>query len=221
MGGSPDIMALIAQAVADRLSVGHAAAAEGHGTPIPIAAQQWLRALESSHDPTTRRQYRMYALTHWTPRFRIVEAITSATAEEYWRARELVVINRTVRKELSGLRCFTAWAAGSGIIPTAPTISGPPRLALGTPDASRPHKLHAVELEPDEVEELLEALPEWSSGGGSNNGLQRFRVRDAMIVSYETAWRPETLAQLRAPDDYRRGAATAIIRPEADKARWA
>ena len=47
-----------------------------------------------------------------------------------------------------------------------------------------------------------------------------FPVRTRFVVAWETALRPQTIDQLRAPDDYRRGNAGLLIRDEVDKNRF-
>jgi integrase len=44
--------------------------------------------------------------------------------------------------------------------------------------------------------------------------------RARFTLAWETALRPETLNRLQAPEDYRPGASTLVIRDEADKARF-
>ena len=64
---------------------------------------------------------------------------------------------------------------------------------------------------------MLEHLPETTKAPRAPTP---YPVRDWYVVAWETALRPRTLAKLSAPDDYRRGATTLIIRDEADKSRF-
>jgi len=69
-----------------------------------------------------------------------------------------------------------------------------------------------VELSHAQVERILEELPEVGRRGG--------RPRAFFEVMWETGLRRNTVIALRAPNDWRPGLATLVIRPEADKARY-
>jgi hypothetical protein len=48
----------------------------------------------------------------------------------------------------------------------------------------------------------------------------RWAVQRGHLAKWETALRPQTIDQLRAPDDYRRGSESLLIRDEVDKNRF-
>jgi integrase len=66
----------------------------------------------------------------------------------------------------------------------------------------------------EEIGRILKQLPAYTSAPRAK---VPYPVRDWYVVAWETALRPRTLAKLSAPDDYRKGAATLLIRDEADK----
>ena len=177
----------------------------------------WLDSLDGVLDPLTIDAYEMYAVRHWAPFFVTFERITAATVNDFWRARLRVVQRGTVKKELSALRGFLRWAKEREYITEIPVVEDPPERSLGVRSATRNPKGAPLELTREQVDAVLKALPEWSAGGGRG---PRFRVRDRFVVAYETALRPATLDEIEAPGDYRRGAATLVIRDAIDKARF-
>jgi integrase len=187
------------------------------GQLVDELAASWIADEESRLDKTTTDQYQLY-ICRWQSFFRTMDRIDTVPGEDYWRARLKEVRRKTVMKELSALRTFLAWCELRGFIVKAPLITSPPRRARGTA-SKRPHKSKAIHLTEDEVAAVIGLLPEWSSIR-VGPARKRFIVRDRFIVAYETGLRPETLNQLRAPDDYRRGATTLCLRDEIDKARF-
>lgn len=180
-------------------------------------AQGWLDSLATDHDPTTVRHYGIYLRAHFTPHFRWLAGITTATARVYLQNRLKKVLDQTVEKELSALRSLLAWAHEQGLIKELPTIAGPPRRATGTPDTRKPHKVETVELTEAEVEKLIAAMPERSPG--SHNGHIGFWLRAYFEALWYTGLRPATLAEIEFPRDYKRGSAVLKIRDECDKCR--
>jgi integrase len=86
------------------------------------------------------------------------------------------------------------------------------RAARSSTSGSDTHKAGPVLLAPAEAEALLSKLPERYRGAA---------VKARFVVTWETAPRPETIALLRAPGDYRPGQHHLRIREDADKARYA
>jgi integrase len=126
------------------------------------------------------------------------------------RLRLGVVKARTVQKELSALRSLFAWTVERGLLQEAPTVPKVPRRATGTAHPSGRRK--RIVLSPEEMDAIVAALPERTRDGQP--------CRAYFAVMRETGLRPGTLQRLRAPDDYRPGAAFLKIRAEADKARY-
>lgn len=186
------------------------------GTPLDEAAADWLESLEGSLDVKTIEQYEMYVVKLWTPFFETVDRVTTPSATDYIRHRLRQVIRRTLQKELSGLRGFMRWCEEPPRNRPAVFIPPPPAKAAGTP-STRPHKVGTVPLEPGQVAKILASLPVMSVG---RKGRKGFPVRARFIVAWETGLRPATLDEIRAPEDYRRGARRLKIRDEADKARF-
>jgi site-specific recombinase XerC len=186
--------------------------------PLAELVDEWVRDLEADHDVLTVRQYRNYAHSRFVPFFGTLDGITAATAEDYWRGRLRVVIKRSVRKELSALRGLLEWAHGRGYIGKPPLIEGPSRRATGTPDTTKRHKLHEVEVSRADVEAMIHVLPERSPGARNRN--RGFLVRDRFAFAWETGLRPATLDELRG-EDYQRDTGTLRIRDVVDKNRYA
>jgi hypothetical protein len=87
---------------------------------------------------------------------------------------------------------------------------------IGTPVESARKRQFQV-FTAQEIARILKQLPEQTSAPRAQ---VPYLVRSWYVVAWETALRPRTLAKLRAPDDYRKGATTLIIRDEADKSRF-
>lgn len=173
---------------------------------------QWLTSLAATHDPATVAGYLGYSESQWVPRFRTLAGITTAHVEAYAAERLATVRASTVRKELSALRGFVAWAAARHLMPPVP-IPGLPKRTVGTSYAKR-RRSAAIPLTVAEVEALLAALPEWT------RRRPRYPVRARFVVGYETGLRPELLDLLSVPEHYEPGADSITITPELDKGRW-
>jgi site-specific recombinase XerD len=137
-------------------------------------------------DETTVAKYDHY-VDYWHQAFRTIACVTSLAVEDYWRARLQKVQRNTVKKELSALRGFLTWCKENGHLEAVPVVTNPPKRATGKRCVTA--KRRATQLDQVEVEKLLEALPEMSSGRGG----EPFPVRDRFIVAWETALRPATL----------------------------
>lgn len=182
-------------------------------TPLADLAAEWIASLETTHDPETRDTYELYAGAHWLPCWSRLAEITTASAGDYARRRLAHALAPTVRKELSALRGFLAWCEDRGDLAEAPLVRGIPKSVTGTRSRYRPRKRAPVLLTADEAERVIAAMPERTSRGGTPRAWAR--------VAWETALRRATLAALRAPEDYRRGASVLVVRAEADKSRFA
>ena len=185
-----------------------------HGAPdvpLPELIGSWLAGVGAAVSPETMRTWELYAGTHFIPHFGNTEGLCSERRlRDYMRLRLGVVKARTVQKELSALRSLFAWMVERGLLHEAPAVPKVPRRATGTAHPSGRRK--RIVLSSEDMDAIVAALPE--------------RTRDGKLckayfaVMRETGLRPGTLQRLRAPDDYRPGAAFLKIRAEADKARY-
>jgi integrase len=175
----------------------------------------WLLHLASTHDEGTCDTWELYAMTHWLPHFEAMHNFTDAMADAYMRKRLGSVQGVTVRKELTALRQFCAWAFSAGFLPREVTCPSVPKRAIGTRFSKR-RRVGAFDLSPDECEAMLAALPEWST----SRKVARFPIRARFMVGYETGLRPSALDSLEAGVHYRKGSASILVTPELDKNRW-
>ena len=175
--------------------------------PLDELMSEWLAAKELEIHSSTFSQYEMYVATYFLPFFETLEDITTASGASYVRERLKRVTRSTVTKELSALRGFLAWCEEQGHLPEPPRIRPPPRKATGTRAVVR----RTVELTPEQVEELLAALPEASRRGA--------KPKSFYTLLWETGLRKATLERLDA-DDFRMAERVLVIRDEVDKARF-
>ena len=184
---------------------------------LEILADKWLEDIASTIDPETAQLYRLHMRTHLSPHFGgDPHAVRTASIAEYGRARLRAVKRSTLQKERSTLRGFLAWCEEQGYLVESPEFPKLPRKATGTSFAVR-RRGKATELTPEECEQLIAALPQWSR---PRLNQPSFPVRARFIVAYETALRPATLDALSVPEHYSRGASHLVITDEIDKARF-
>lgn len=158
----------------------------------------------------TDETYTRHLLAH----FNDVDAITTSTVRAYSKARLAKVLRKTVRKELSALRTFLAWAAEEGHIGEAPYVPTPAKTALGTRQIKR--KAKPVELSSQQVERLIAALPVWSRFIDG----KRIPVRAFIRVLWETGLRPSTVHRIEVPRHWKPGSHVLEIEAKNDKARY-
>ena len=138
--------------------------------------------------------------------------------EDYKSPRLRVVTRETLKKELPvPLRRFAKWGSNVGTRwRRCQQIETPSRHVLGTRvDGSR--KRTFLIFTADEMAAIIGKLPQMAQ---CTRAAVPFPVRARFIVAWETALRPQTIDQLRAPDDYRRGGTALLIRDEVDKNRF-
>lgn len=181
----------------------------GGGGPLEELVGKWIASLASTHDAKTLATWEIYAGAHWMPHWPAATDITAETIEQYRDVRLKAVLATTVRKELSALRSFLRWLKAD--IPV-PSIG---KRVVGTAHTERRRKT-APQLSPEQVARLIDELPEWSA----SKKVKAFPIRARFVVGYETTLRPSTLDRLQAPKHYRAGAATLLISPDIDKARF-
>lgn len=172
------------------------------------AVARWIVSIDATHDAGTLATWELYARAHWLTRWSGLHELTRETIEQYRDERLAAVLATTVRKELSALRIFLRWAEVD--IPV-PSIG---KRTVGTRH-TEPRRSTAPQLSPEQVAEILDALPEWSE----SRKVARFPIRARFVVAYETSLRPSTLDRLEVPRHYRKGAASLVITPDVDKAR--
>lgn len=184
------------------------------GRPAPVGnlaalVGDWIDQRRPELSPHTWEMYMMHWEVHLLPYFRTMDAITPRTIDAYVAHRLGLVKRKTVVKELSTLRQFVKWAHRRGDIPHMIDVRTPGNRVIGTVASPR----QRVELDRDQMEALLEALPERTRRYGNP-------ARALFTVMWETGLRVGTLMRIEAPFDYRRGGTSLRIRPEIDKARF-
>jgi len=181
------------------------------GPTVSEIAALWANGLRLS--PETVAVYAMYAQSIWNEHFRMMDAIDDASVSTYIITRLGCVTRSTVCKELSALRGFLRWCKVHGHLSVIPHIESPPASTTGTrsPMGTR----QTVELSEEELDRVLEAMPERTGGGRGGNPARAF-----FTVLAETGLRRSTLFRLHAPGDYYPGRSTLRIRGETDKARF-
>ncbi len=214
---SSEAARLYADVVSGRWIPGRTTAAPVTGLPFEEVAAEWLADVESAISSDTFRLYRdTYVGTHFAPAFKTIDRLTTVGVEDYKAARLRVVTRETLKKELPVLRRFAKWAFQRGHLPSLPEIETPDRHVIGTRvDGTR--KRTFLIFTAGEVTAILAKLPETAQG---HRAPAPFTVRARFTIAWETALRPQTIDQLRAPDDYRPGNSTLLIRDEADKNRF-
>lgn len=185
----------------------------GATEPLDDLIATWL-ATDSTLDAETAKVWETYG-RHWLDHFGTIADITDVTCADYRNARLRSVQGVTVRKELGALRRFLRWARERAHMPREVTVPGVPKKATGTRHAQR-RRVAAPELSAEQIEALIEALPEWST----SKRVARFPIRARFRVQYETGLRPSTIDALETPKHWHPGARTLTLTDDADKIRW-
>jgi len=204
--------ALYAKAVSGRRRV--APGRTSSRAKIAEVGSEWIADLEDSLDEQTVSKYDQY-VDAWSAFFVTVAGITGPAIEDFWRVRLREVKRKTVIKQIYALNGFLAWLVSKGALDQVPAYAMPPKSSTGR--AAR-EPIETVPLSEEEGDRLVAALPEWSEK--ARKGGTKWRVRDRMIVAWETALRPATLDAIEAPRDFTKGAPRLRIRDEDDKARF-
>jgi site-specific recombinase XerD len=185
--------------------------------PFVEVAALWLADIEPTLLARTFRIYQAtYVGAHFDPFFVTVDRLNTVGVEDYISHRLRLVQRETLKKELTALRRFSKWAFKRGYLAAMPEIEVPGRSVLGT-KCSQTRKATFQVFSEAEIEGVLAKLPVMAKG---HRAPVAFAVRARYEIAWETALRPATLDKLRAPDDYRRGATTLVIRDEIDKTRF-
>jgi integrase len=196
----------------------------GHTQALEGLTERWLVSLLATHDPRTIKTWKLYVETHFLNFFTGLHDLTDQRGLSYRNARLLKVQKETVKRELSALRSFLAWLYGNGpegeakpghgYLPVPVVVRGPERNHRGVVYEKR-RRSKAQEISPDEVKQIIGALPEWSE----SKKVARFPVQARFIVAYETSLRPETLDLLSVPEHYGPGRDEIVIVYWIDKAK--
>lgn len=176
----------------------------------------WILAHGPGRAPETIATYEGYC-AGFGAYFRSLAAMTDASCGDYARARLRQVSASTVRKELSALRLFLAWALEEGYLAEPVTVPGIPKRAIGTPK-TKGAKVR-VQLTREQVEALIAAIPETTRRRRGDRDGRPVPARAFVIVMAETGLRRATLWRLRAPEHYHRGAEVLTVSRDIDKAR--
>jgi integrase len=171
----------------------------------------WYESYKRDHAPKTAEMVLMYAEAHWFPFFGDTEHITRAGAQDYARERLTAATRPTVRKELSALRQFVAWAELDVEIPGLPKHGHPGKRAKNA------RKPKATIVSPEMVAKILAKLPEVGARRLGDNSPPPL-IRNFFTVYWETSLRPSTLFALTAPTHYKKGAAELLVTRDIDKA---
>lgn len=178
---------------------------------LEVLFATWLVSLDGTLDHRTIDSYALYCKAHFLPFFRSLSEITTPRAADYVRLRLGKVTAKSVKKELSALRGFLAWAHERGHIEDPVAVRPVAKRAVGTPDP-RAKVGGWVGLTEREAQRILTCLPE--------RGRQGHPVKAYYSVLWESGLRPETLCSILVPRDFKPGANTLTIQDEADKARF-
>ena len=187
----------------------YAETVSGRRAPRPIAeafdklVARWIAEYEKDHAAGTAETVTMYAHAHWLPYFGDLSHVTKESVSDYTRERLTHVTRATVRKELSALRRFAAWAGLDVEIPGLPRHGFPGRRH------KQARKPKALVLSPKQIEKIIAAMPERDGDAW---------VRPFFRVLWETGLRQSTVFALEVPKHYKRGAASLFIGRDIDKA---
>jgi integrase len=179
---------------------------------LETAMSSWLADYEMSHTEGTSEVVTGYVSAQFLPFFGSFERFTAPTYGDFMRRRIQQVTRSTLRKELSALRMFVAWANENGM--QLPPVPGLPKHGHPGKRSKNARKRAATILTPAEIHRLLVAMPERSPRNGT-------LVRPFFELLWETALRPfSTVAKIEAPVHYKQGSPTLFIAREIDKSRY-
>lgn len=173
----------------------------------------WIETKTPSLDPDTVPTIEAYA-RRYVDTFESLDKITEASGSAFGLARLGQVLRTTVLRELAYLREFLRWCKLHGALATVPHIPRLPPKAQGK--RAGKHRAKAVHITPDQAQQILALLPEWSK---KIDG-RKWPLRARFAFMWETALRPETISRLSVPDHWRPGARHLELTNEDDKARF-
>lgn len=201
---------IYADVISGRVTVSSSGALTHPSTSLAELCADWIAAIETELGRQTGTTYTVYA-KHWAEFFETIGQVTTGNAAKYSRARLASVVRETVIKELSALRRFLLWCFDEGLVREMPEIRTPSAKATGKRHAQG--RSAPMPLSPEQVEAILEKLPELSRVRAGKT----WPIRKRFVFAYETALRPEAVDRLEERDLTPFGL---HIRPELDKNRW-
>jgi len=196
--------AIYAEVVSGRRRPGSALSSR---TPIDELAATYLEHVEATGSAERFSMQCQHFRVHLLPFFRSLEEVgaEASWADFHAHRRRKGASARTIAKELSTLRGFAKWCRQRHVLQAVPEYRGP----RATSD------FKALCLEPEQIEAIIEALPETVSRGPAAGR----PIRARYVFAWETGLRPATIARVRV-DDYDRARKRLQIRDSADKARY-
>lgn len=179
---------------------------------LDVLMSEWLVNIESTISEFTARTYEGYCGKHLLPFFMEVDQITPARIEDYMRNRLRSVKRATVCKELAALRSLIKYGTARGHMDPIADFENPSPRTIGTEHDQGKRRKIRIDLSPETVEAILEALPEETRAGHPSKAF--------FTVMWETALRKGSLFRLRIPKHYRKGDKELRITRDIDKARY-
>ena len=171
---------------------------------LSVQSKAWERAVTPLYDSTTVATLAQYAI-RWGRFFGDdLATVDAPSLARYMSARLSEVTRSTVKKELWGLGAFLRWSHEQGAIATVPAFPKLPKRATGV--RSGRQRAKAVELTPEHVEAILEAMSE--------------RARPRYAFAAATGLRPETIDRLSVPEHFEPGSDVLNIAADIDKNRF-
>jgi integrase len=175
------------------------------GISLRTLAGEWLAEYEKDHDAKTSKVVGYTVRSKWLPFFGDVEAITPAGVQDYIRHRLTEIDRSTVRKEVSNLRQFIAWAELGFEIPRMKQHGYQGRRAANA------RKEQHVAVDVKTIHRILNKIPIESPRGHKP-------LRAFFELLWETGLRESILFRLRSPKHYSKGRQTLLITPDINKA---
>lgn len=143
-----------------------------------------------------------------------LDRITEATIGDFNHRRLGEALRKTVLRERAYLVQFLDWCRVHEVISQMPVAPRLPPKAMGTRTGKQ--RAQFVHITPTEAALILAKLPELSK----KIGPRKWPLRALYALQWETALRPETLARLSVPLNWRPEAKFIELTDPDDKARW-
>ncbi len=185
----------------------HAPGVRPADASLKSLAKSYLEFIKDTGSAERHAMQEQHMNAHLLRNFRSLEELTS---EACWAEYEAMrcrkgMATRTIAKELSTFRTFAKWLRQRKLIDAVPEYKGP-RVRSD---------FQALCLEPEQIEAILQALPEKVRYGPAWGQ----PIRSRFVFAWETSLRPATIARICA-EDYDRKLKRIRIRESADKARF-
>src|SRR5580704_4023772 len=151
--------------------------------PLKVTFARWLVSLAGTLDPATIKTYGdMYARKHWLGFYANLEGMCSEHEREAYRTFRLQrALTVTVKKEVWAQEKFLRWCKKPmgliGLVPPPLEWDEKTRGKRTGPQRAKP-----VELDTDQVEAFLSALPEWREVGSRAEVKKPYPIRDRFVV---------------------------------------